>query len=126
MKARASHRLLRDVLCIGRNDLQDHAMLDLAASRVLEFGIGNVLDLDFSWLGVDDAAIFAHDKPLLQWSGELSGAKASGRTGTRYSARIAEMAVWFLSNESLRRCSNAPSPWRSEFTHARRKRGSRC
>ncbi|HXO84015.1 MAG TPA: hypothetical protein VN803_00665 [Gemmatimonadales bacterium] len=36
-------------------------MLDLAASRVLEFGIGDVLDLDFSWLGVDDATIFAHD-----------------------------------------------------------------
>ena len=42
-------------------------MLDLATVRVLELGIGDVLDLDFSWLGVDDAAIFAHDKPLMQW-----------------------------------------------------------
>jgi hypothetical protein len=41
-------------------------MLDLAASRVLELGIGDVLNLDLSRLGVDDATIFAHDKPLLQ------------------------------------------------------------
>jgi hypothetical protein len=33
---------------IGRNDLQDHAMLDLAAPRVLELGIGDILNLDFS------------------------------------------------------------------------------
>ena len=62
-------------------------MLDLAASRVLELGIGDVLDLDFSWLGVDDATIFAHDKPLLQCGQKncepfQRGAKASGRTGT--------------------------------------------
>jgi hypothetical protein len=54
---------------IGRNDLQNHAMLDLAASRVLELGIGDVLNLDLSWLGVDDATIFAHDKTSLAvWS----------------------------------------------------------
>jgi flagellar motor switch protein FliM len=41
-------------------------MLDLAASRVLELGIGDVLDLDLSWLGIDDAAISAHGKPPLQ------------------------------------------------------------
>lgn len=41
-------------------------MLNLAASRVLELGIGDVLDLDFPWLGVYDATIFAHDKALLQ------------------------------------------------------------
>ena len=72
---------------IGRNDLQDHAMLDLAASRVLELGISDILDLDFSWLGVDDAAIFAHDKPLLRVVRRIARpfqcvAKASGRTGT--------------------------------------------
>ena len=39
-------------------------MVDLATLRVLEFGIGDVLNLDFSWLGVDDATISAHDKPL--------------------------------------------------------------
>jgi hypothetical protein len=39
-------------------------MLDLAASRVLELGIGDVLDLDFSRLGVYDATIFAHDRAL--------------------------------------------------------------
>jgi hypothetical protein len=70
---------------IGRNDLQDHAMLDLAASRVLKLGIGDVLDLDFSWLDVDDATIFAHGN-LFLWSEEFKsfqrGAKASGRTGT--------------------------------------------
>ena len=32
-------------------------MIDLAATRVLEFGVGDVLNLDFSWLGVDDASI---------------------------------------------------------------------
>src|SRR6202035_1755729 len=57
---------------IGRNHFEDHAVLDLAASRILELRIGNVLDLDFPWFSVDDATIFAHDKPLLQWSGELS------------------------------------------------------
>ena len=61
-------------------------MVDLATLRVLEFGIGNVLNLDFSWLGVDDAAIFAHDKPLVQWGGRiasrLKAAKASGSVGT--------------------------------------------
>jgi hypothetical protein len=31
---------------IGRNDLQDHAMIDLATLRVLELGIGDVLNLD--------------------------------------------------------------------------------
>jgi len=46
---------------IGRNDLQDHAMLNLAALRVLELGIGNILNLDFAWLGVNNTAIFAHD-----------------------------------------------------------------
>jgi hypothetical protein len=40
-------------------------MLDLAASRVLELGIGDILNLDFSLLGVDDATIFAHQKTLL-------------------------------------------------------------
>jgi hypothetical protein len=40
-----------------------HAMVDLATLRVFEFGIGDVLNLNFSRLGVDDAAIFAHDKP---------------------------------------------------------------
>jgi len=41
-------------------------VLDLAASRVLELGIGDVLNLDLSGLGVDDATIFAHDKRLQQ------------------------------------------------------------
>jgi hypothetical protein len=41
-------------------------MVDLAATRVLELGIGDVLDLDLSQLRVDDAAISAHYRPLLQ------------------------------------------------------------
>ena len=41
-------------------------MLDLAALRVLEFGIRDILDLDFSRLGIDDAAISAHEPPRLQ------------------------------------------------------------
>jgi hypothetical protein len=49
---------------IGRNDLQDHAMLDLAALRIFELGIGDILNLDFARLGVDDTTISAHDKPL--------------------------------------------------------------
>jgi hypothetical protein len=35
---------------IGRNDLQDYAMVDLATLRVLELGIGDVLNLDFTGL----------------------------------------------------------------------------
>jgi hypothetical protein len=60
-------------------------MLDLAASRVLELGIGDVLNLDFSGLGVDDATIFAHDK-ILQGCGQNYcepfplAAKASSKT----------------------------------------------
>jgi hypothetical protein len=51
---------------IGGNHLEDHAMLDLAAPRVLEFGVRDILNLDFSGPGIDDAAISTHDKPLLQ------------------------------------------------------------
>jgi hypothetical protein len=51
---------------IGRDHLQDHALLDFAALRVLELGVRDILNLDFSRLGVDDAAISTHDKPLLQ------------------------------------------------------------
>jgi hypothetical protein len=50
---------------IGRDDLQDYAVLDLAALRVLELWISDILDLDFSRPGVNDAAISAHDEPLL-------------------------------------------------------------
>ena len=50
---------------MGRDDLQDHAMLDLTALRVLELWITNILDLDLARPGVDDAAIPAHDEPLL-------------------------------------------------------------
>jgi hypothetical protein len=51
---------------IGRNDFQDHAMLNLETLRVLKLGIGDILNLDFSWLGVDDASIFVYYKPLRQ------------------------------------------------------------
>ena len=80
----AAHHVLIGSADIGRNDLQDHAMIDLATLRVLELGIGDVLNLDFAWLGVDDATIFAHDKPLVQKDCEPSQcvAKASGRSGT--------------------------------------------
>jgi len=40
-------------------------MLDLAALRVLELWIGDILDLDLARPGVYAAAIPAHDKPLL-------------------------------------------------------------
>jgi hypothetical protein len=50
---------------IGRDDLQDYAVLDLAALRVLELWICDILDLDLARPGVDDAAISAHDEPLL-------------------------------------------------------------
>jgi hypothetical protein len=46
---------------IGGNNLEDDAMLDPAALRVLELGVRNILDLDFSWLDVDNATILAHD-----------------------------------------------------------------
>src|SRR6201999_2319140 len=59
-RAAADHVLIRSA-DIRRNHLQDHAVLDLAAARVFELGIGDILDLDFSWLGVDDTTIFAHD-----------------------------------------------------------------
>jgi hypothetical protein len=36
-------------------------MLDLVALRVFELGIGNILDLDCSWFGVNNTAIFAYD-----------------------------------------------------------------
>jgi hypothetical protein len=39
-------------------------MIDPAASRSLEFGVGDILDLDFSRLGVDNSAIAAHHRPL--------------------------------------------------------------
>ena len=60
-------------------------MLDLTTSRVLELGIGDVLNLDFSGLGVDDATIFAHDKSLQQCGQNCCqpfplAAKASGKT----------------------------------------------
>jgi hypothetical protein len=58
-RATADHVLVGSA-DIGRNDLQDNAMLDLTALRVLELGIGNILDLDFSWPGVDDATITGH------------------------------------------------------------------
>ena len=62
-------------------------MLDLLTSWVLEFGVGDVLNLDFSWLGVDDAPIFAHHKPLVECGQKdcgpsQRGAKASRRIGT--------------------------------------------
>ena len=41
-------------------------MLDFAALRVLELWIGDILNLDLTWPGIDDAAISTHDKPLLQ------------------------------------------------------------
>ena len=83
----AAHHVLIGSADIGRNDLQNHAMLDLVTSRVFEFGIGDVLNLDFSRLGVDDAAILAHDKPLMRIGRKncdplQRGAKASGRMGT--------------------------------------------
>ena len=60
-------------------------MLDLATSRVLELGIGDVLNLDFSGLGVDYATIFAHDKRLQQCGQNYCelfprAAEASGKT----------------------------------------------
>jgi hypothetical protein len=56
-------------------------MLDLAASRVLELGIGDVLNLDFSGLGVDDTTIFAHDKILQNYCEPFPlAAKASSKT----------------------------------------------
>ena len=39
-------------------------MLDLAAARILELGVGDILNLDFSRLGVDGSAIAAHRRPL--------------------------------------------------------------
>jgi hypothetical protein len=48
-------------------------MLDLAALGILELGIGYILDLDFSWFGVDDTAIFAHDKSSLAVIEESGG-----------------------------------------------------
>jgi hypothetical protein len=40
-------------------------MLDLATSWTFELGVGDILDLDFSWLGVDHATISAHERPHL-------------------------------------------------------------
>src|SRR5258708_31373828 len=40
-------------------------MLDLAALRILEFRVGDILNPDFSWPGVDDAAISAHGQTSL-------------------------------------------------------------
>jgi len=51
-------------------------MVDFATLRVLELGIGDVLDLDFSWLSVDEATIFAHNKPR-----EFEGKGHDGKPG---------------------------------------------
>jgi len=64
-RATADHVLVGSA-DIGGNHLKDHAMLDLAAHRILEFGVRDFLNLDFSGLDIDDAAISTHDKPLLQ------------------------------------------------------------
>jgi hypothetical protein len=58
--------------------------------RVLELGVRDILNLDFSWFGIDDAAISTHDKPLFRLAGRIAfqrGAdtgttNAPGRVGT--------------------------------------------
>src|ERR1700693_5219356 len=65
-RATADHMLVGPT-DIGRDDLQDYAVLDLAALRVLELWISDILDLHLARPGVDDAAIPAHDEPLLNF-----------------------------------------------------------
>jgi hypothetical protein len=45
---------------VGRDDFQDNGMIDLAAVRVLEFGISDFLHLNQTWFDINNAAIFAH------------------------------------------------------------------
>lgn len=63
-------------------------MFDLAASRVLELGIGDVLNLDFSGLGVDDATIFAHDKTSPAVCSELLRAVSARCEGIRQNRHV--------------------------------------
>jgi hypothetical protein len=46
--------------------------------RVLELGIGDILNLDFAWLGVDDAAILAHG-----WTSSCRGRTITSRARGR-------------------------------------------
>jgi hypothetical protein len=45
---------------VGRDDFQDNGMIDLAAVRILEFGISDILHLNQTWFDINNAAIFAH------------------------------------------------------------------
>jgi hypothetical protein len=57
--ATANHMLVRSA-DVGRDDLEDHGMVDLATMGILKFWIGNVPNLDHAWLDIDDTAILAH------------------------------------------------------------------
>jgi hypothetical protein len=45
---------------VGRDDFQDNGMIDLAAVRILEFGISDILHLNQTWFDIKNAAIFAN------------------------------------------------------------------
>ena len=58
-RATANHMLVRSA-DVGRDDLEDHRMVDLATMGILKFRISDVPNLDHAWLDIDDTTILAH------------------------------------------------------------------
>ena len=57
--ATPNHVLIRSA-DVGRDNLEDHGMVDFVTMRILKFWVGDVLNLDYSWLDIDDTTVLAH------------------------------------------------------------------